>query len=114
MPRLQSFELTIKTGENAPDFEPAYVINGFQLPFDVTEGSAKPGEVLQATGRPDSFPHSLHLTGPDEGKWDLAAVSITYYPYGEEPYTLEFEPLTLEAGSDLNIWQQRPEPVFDV
>jgi len=114
MPRLQSFEIKIKTGERCPDKAPRYVINGFCLPFEQSEGSTDPGETFTGTGTPDSFPHSLHLTGPDEGAWDIEDCEITYFPYGQEPYTLRFAPVTLDDASDLNIWHARPEPVFDV
>ena len=114
MPRLQNFEVKIETGDQAMAAAPSFVINGFTLPFDSVEGGVGTGETFVATGRPDSFPHSLHLTGPDESPWDIASLSITYFPYGEEPYSLRFAPLTLDSESDLDIWQTRPEPVFDV
>jgi hypothetical protein len=40
--------------------------------------------------------------------------TLTYYPYGEEPYTLRLGPVALDHQSDLNIWQERPLPTFDV
>ena len=114
MPRLQSFDVKIKTGKQGLPEIPAYAINGFVLDFENVKGGVAPGETFEATGRPDSFPHTLHLTGPDEGAWDIDALEITYFPYGEEPYTLSFAPVSLDSASDLNIWHARPEPVFDV
>jgi len=114
MPRLQCFELEIKTGDRGREDTPKFVINGFELDFDKIEGSAQAGDTMHAKGSPDSFPHSLHLTGPDQGEWDIAEIKATYFPYGEEPYTLRFAPITLDDESDLNIWHARPEAVIDV
>lgn len=114
MPRLESFQIRVKTGERGPNRMPRYVINGFTLEFDEFSGGFGPGETFEATGTPDSFPHTLALCGPDEGEWDIEEVTITYFPFGEEPYTLRFGSLTLNSDGDLNIWRTRPQPVFDV
>lgn len=114
MPRLQCFDLTVKTGEHGCDRQPAFVINGFELEFDNADGSYETGGTLICKGSPDSFPHSLHLTGPNEGVWDIDELEITYYPYGEEPYTLRFAPISIDSESDLNIWHKKPSAVWDV
>ncbi len=114
MPRLQCFDMTVKTGERSCDRTPGFVINGFELEFDNVEGGTEPGDTLTCKGSPDSFPHSLHLTGPEEGTWDISELSITYYPYGEEPYTLRFAPVSIDSDSDLNIWHQKPAAAWDV
>ena len=114
MPKLRSFHLAITTGQHGRDDLPKYAINGFPLAFDETEGGCASGETFDGTGRPDSFPHSLHLIGPAEGQWDLATITVTYFAQDEEPYTYEFAPVTLDAESNLNIWKPRPAPVFDV
>jgi len=114
MPRLESFTVRVKTGENAPPELPKYVINGFMVDFDKTEGEAKPGAVLEATGEPGSFPHSLLLCGPKEGLWDIEELTAIYRCQGEDPYTIRYGAVTLDHLSDLNIWSERPAPVFDV
>ncbi len=114
MPRLESFQIKVKTGERASDRAPRYTINGFTLDFDEMSGGYGPGETFEATGTPDSFPHTLTLCGPDEGEWDIEEMILTYYPFGEEPYTLRFGKVTLDSETDLNIWHRRPQPVFDV
>jgi len=114
MPRLQSFELTIRTGEQGRDDIPQYSINGFALDFDETEGTCASGDTLQATGMPDSYPHSLLLKGPHAGLWKIEGITATYYPAGEAPYTVRFGPVELDGESDLNIWQPRPPLTFDV
>ncbi len=114
MPRLQTFELKIQTGEAGRSDVPKYAINGFELDFDEVKGGVGAGETLEAVGMPDSFPHALVLRGPREGTWRIESMSATYYPLGEEPYTVRFAPIELDSESDLDIWQPRPEPVFDV
>ncbi|MBI4556976.1 MAG: helicase [Candidatus Hydrogenedentes bacterium] len=114
MPRLNSFQLQIKTGQNGPAEPPRYSINGFVIEFEEMSGGIGPGETLEATGNPGSFPHSLSLCGPKEGAWDIEGITATYFPHGEPPYTVRFDAVTLDDQSDLNIWQDRPAQVFDV
>jgi hypothetical protein len=114
MPRLDSFTVRVKTGKNAPPETPKYVINGFLVDFDKIEGAAAPGQAFEATGEPGSFPHSLLLCGPKDGLWDIEELTATYRCQGEEPYTIRFGSITLDETSDLNIWLERPAPVFDV
>lgn len=114
MPRLTAFDLKIKTGEQGRATPPQYSINGFELDFEQATGGCGPGETFEATGSPDSFPHTLVLRGPDEGVWRIEGITATYYPAGEEPYTLRYGPVELDDESDLDIWHPRPLPVFDV
>jgi len=114
MPKLQQFDVKLKTGASGRSTVPRYSINGFLLDFEHTGGGTGPGEEFQALGNPDSFPHTLLLIGPDDGAWDIADISITYHCAGEPPYSLRFAGVTLDGESDLNIWQTRPQPAFDV
>ncbi|HNR31181.1 MAG TPA: helicase [Candidatus Hydrogenedentes bacterium] len=114
MPKLNSFTLRIRTGEHGLSGTPQYGINGFTLDFDEVEGGAGPGETLEVTGSPESFPHSPVLVGPEEGRWDIEGVDATYHCAGETPYTVRLGAVSLDAASDLNIWHARPERVFDV
>lgn len=114
MPRLETFDLTIKTGESGLNAAPRYEINGFALDFDEMEGGTGPGETLKATGHPESFPHALALIGPNEGTWDIARIDATYHPADGEPYSVSFDAVTLDDNANLNIWQERPQRVFDV
>lgn len=114
MPRLDTFHLKIHTGNAGLPGAPKYAINGFPLEFDKVQGSAGPGEVLELTGHPQSFPHSLLLSGPEEGQWEIAGVEATYHCANETPYTLRLGPVTLDTHSDLNLWYPRPPKVIDV
>ena len=114
MPRLEQFHIKIKTGKRPLNEKPRYVINGFALEFDEQSGGTDSGQTLEATGSPESFPHTLLLCGPEEGTWDIEQIEATYYPRAEEPYTLRFDRVTLDSESDLNLWHPRPGPVYEV
>jgi len=114
MPRLDTFEITIRTGERGRATTPTWAINGFDVEFEQTEGGAGPGEIFKASGNAGSFPHTLLLRGPDDGPWDIEEADITYYVNGELPYTVKLGAVTLDDDADLNIWYDRPQPVLDV
>lgn len=114
MPRLETFELQIKTGAQAGGDTPQYSINGFTLEFDEVDGSAAPGETLTVKAAPQSYPHSLLLMGPEEGEWNIEGITATYYCAGDEPYVMRLGPITLDDHSDLNIWYERPPKTIDV
>ena len=114
MPRLQTFNLKLKTGAAGPGGIPAYAINGFTLDFDEFSGGTHAGETFEATGHPQSFPHSLSLRGPEEGVWEIESLELTYDMDSAKAYTLHFGAVTLDARSDLNLWYERPAPVFEV
>jgi hypothetical protein len=114
MPRLESFELKIKTGERGPNRTPRYEINGFALDFVEIEGGNGPGETLELAADPQSFPHSLVLVGPESGQWDIAEVEATYNVMGGDPYTVRLGAVTLDEESNLNIWHERPAVLLDV
>lgn len=114
MPRLNTFDVSIKTGERGPGAAPKWIINGFVVDFDECKGGTGPGEVFEGVGNPGSFPHTLLIRGPENGDWDIEEVKVTYYAQGEEPYSVRLGPVSLNSESDLNIWYERPQPVFDV
>jgi len=114
MARLETFSLVIRTGGRGLDETPAYTINGFTLPFDQVDGSARAGGVLEATGHPQSFPHGLTLVGPSEGAWDIEGIEATYELDGEAPYTVRLGAVTLDGQTELRLWYPRPAEVIDV
>lgn len=114
MPRLETFTLKIKTGQSGRDDVPKYSINGFPLEFDEIQGSAEAGELLELTGHPESFPHTLTLAGPEEGTWEIERIEAEYHCTDESPYKITLGAVTLDDHSDLNVWQERPAEVFDV
>jgi len=114
MSLLQSFEITIETGDRGNSNVPRFSINGFPLEFDAHHGDTTPGATFRAQGSPESYPHTLQLSGPREGAWDIESATVVYYPEGEPPYTVRLGSVSLEDDADLNIWYERPLPVFDV
>lgn len=114
MPRLDTFQLSLITGETGPGCVPKYSINGFPLEFDEQTGGTNPGETLEVVAHPQSFPHTLILSGPESGNWEIAGAEITYQCDGEDPYTVKLGAVTLDDHADLNLWYARPPKVFDV
>ena len=114
MPKLNTFDVVVKTGSNGLDRAPRWCINGFVMDFEQAEGAASPGTTFKGSASPGSFPHTLLLRGPDAGKWEIESAQVTYYPNGEPPYTVRLGAVTLDDDADLNIWHDRPAPVFDV
>jgi hypothetical protein len=114
MPKLNTFEIQIKTGASGCSDPPKFKINGFPLDFENPQGSVQAGDAFCGVGAPQSFSHSLVLCGPSSGKWDIEEATMTYDLGGEPPYTIRFGAVTLDEESDLNIWQERPAPTFDV
>lgn len=114
MPRLETFDIEIRTGDRGRGDAPGFFINGFPCDFEKAEGGCSTGQVFKATGAPMSFAHTLRLAGPKSGEWDVKETRITFHPSGEESWSVRFGAVTLDAKSDMNIWQDRPAPTFDV
>lgn len=114
MPRLETFDIRIHTGARGNAGTPHYIINGFPIEFESHSGSTEPGCEFEAHGNPGSYPHSLLLSGPESGSWDIEQVTITYHHHLEEPYTVRLGQCTLDDDSDLSIYHPRPLPVFSV
>jgi len=114
MPRLETIEVAIETGKRALDGVPAYAINGHELEFDEVSGGKGPGESMRLVGSPRSFPHSLTLTGPDSGCWDIEKIEATFHVSGGDPYTVCLGAVTLDEETCLNLWYDRPPQLLDV
>ncbi len=114
MPRLNSFQVQIKTGLRPGPEAPKFKINGFALDFNDCNGHPGSGTLFSATGFPQSVAHSLVLCGPEEGHWDIEETTVTYQLAGEPPYTVRLGPVTLDHETDMNLWQDRPLPALDV
>lgn len=114
MPRLERFELKIKTGAKGHGGPLKYSINGFPLDFEEVRGGTAPGELAEVAGEPQSFPHTLQLIGPESGEWEIECIEATYHCQAEPPYSVQFGKVLLDDASDLNIWHPRPPKVIDV
>lgn len=114
MPRLDTIAVKIRTGGQGWGEVPKYSINGFPLEFDEHSGGTGPGEVFEAAGHPQSFPHSLLLNGPSAGAWEIESLEATYQCANETPYTIRLGKAVLDSKTDLNLWHTRPAKVIDV
>lgn len=114
MPKLNTFDVVIRTGARGPGAAPKWSINGFVVDFEQSKGGTGPGETFEGTANPGSFPHTLLIRGPELGAWDIEEARITYFTQGDQPYAVRLGAVTLDADADLNIWYERPQKVFDV
>ena len=114
MPRINRIEITINTGQSGWEGPVCLEFNGHQLPIDLREGSAEAGGHLVGECQPNSFAHSVHLVGPQAGKWDIDELSVTYDVTAGDEYSVRFGAITLDETQSLDIWQERPLPTFDV
>lgn len=114
MPRLNTFQVTIETGDSGTQGPVKFSINNHQLPLENTRGGVGPGETFQGGFEVNSFAHSLTLVGPQQGRWDIQSLKVDYACENTEPYSVRFGPVTLDETTEVNIWQDPPLPTFDV
>lgn len=113
MPRLDTLELTIKTGARGLSHVPTYAINGHTVEFEEAKGGVGPLETIEVSHSPQSFAHSLMLIGPDEGYWDIEQIDATFHVAGK-PYAVRLGAVTLDSETKLNLWYDRPPALLDV
>ncbi len=114
MPRVMSFSAEVKTGDTGTETAVRCCVNGHTVPFEGAEGSTQANEVYSAELEINSFIHSLTIVGPDEGKWLIEGISVTYICDGIEPYTVRFGQIELDDTTDVNIWAEATPPSFYV
>jgi hypothetical protein len=114
MPRINTIEIEVKTGESGHDGPVYMTFNGHTLPLELTRGSAAAGDILVGALNPSSVAHSVALDGPGEGYWQIERMTVTYHPTGEAPYSLSFGAVTLDETNAVNIYRPRPPEAFDV
>ena len=114
MPKLNQFQIKIKTGETGLDESVRFAINGFQIPFENVTGGTGPGQTFEAGFEVNSHPHSLTLVGPDKGKWNIKQISLKFDVEGVESYPITFGEMTLDETTEANILYDPPLPTFDV
>lgn len=113
MPRVARLQLTITTGESGRVGPVILAFNSHPIPLLDAAGGCGAGETLTATLHPASFAHSVWLEGPDAGVWDIQSVEVTY-DSGSGPWTVRFGAARLDDQTSLDIWEERPLPVWDV
>jgi len=114
MPKLQSFKVTVETGEEGTPEPVRFSINSHTLPLDHPQGGTGPGQVFQGGFEVNSFAHSLTLVGPDQGRWRIKKITVDYRCENTEPYSMTLGEVTLDETTEVNIWKDPPLPVYDV
>ena len=114
MPRVMSFSTEIKTGETGTNTPVRCCINGHTVAFEEATGSTAAQGLYTAEIDINSFIHSLTIVGPDEGKWTIETISVTYTCDGIEPYTVRFGQIELDDTTEVNIWAEATPSTFYV
>jgi hypothetical protein len=120
MPRLNKFEIEIKSGKSAHHGPILYRFNGFEFPL---EPKPNVDENLDAGTNPifrgiskdlDSMIHTMTLVGPESGEWEIEEFKVTYHLMDGEPFSMNFGKITLNESNMVNIWKGQPLPSFEV
>ncbi len=114
MPFLSSFKIAIQTGDVGTDETVHYEFNSHKLELCDIEGGTAPGQRFEGTGEPRSFVHSLHLIGPEEGEWTVDSISVEFTCQYDDPYEIEYGPVVLTPNNMVQLWVEKPPPVYDV
>ncbi len=114
MPKLNNFKLKIETGDSGTPGPVQFSINSHTLPLENTKGETVPGGIFEGGFDVNSFAHSLTLVGPEQGQWHIKKVHVDFDCESVEPYSVTYGEVTLDDGSQLDIWQDPPLPTFDV
>ncbi len=114
MPRVNSFKVNITTGENGTGDPVLFNFNSHKMPFNNVEGSGESGSTFVGDFEVQSFCHSLTLVGPESGTWDIETVTVEFLCDGEEPYSVHYGAVTLDATTEVNLWRGPPAKSFHV
>ncbi len=114
MPRVNSFKVKVKTGQQGMLEAVHFNFNNHKLAFDNVVGSAESGKNFEGSFEVNSYAHSLTLVGPVKGKWEVENITVEYNIENEKPSEVHFGAVTLDESSEVNIWQDPPVPAFDV
>jgi len=114
MPKLNSFKVKIETGDQGVAGPVMFSINRHEVPFENVTGNTEAGEVFEGGFEVNSFAHSLTLVGPEKGEWHIKKISVDFDCEGTQPYSVTYGEVKLDETSQANLWQDPPQPVFDV
>ena len=114
MPKLNSFKVKIETGGQGTSGPVLFSINRHNVPFENVTGTTDAGEVFEGEYAINSFAHSLTLVGPEKGQWDIKKISVEFVCENIKPYSVTYGEVSLNEASQVNLWQDPPQPVFDV
>ncbi len=114
MPRLNRFTIKIHTGEKGLSGPVQCKFNGHVLPLENISGGTGPGEVYEGSFSPLSFIHGFTLVGPPAGEWNIHRIDLSYDAEGMGSYEISLGEVTLDETTELNLWKEKPLPLFDV
>ena len=114
MPFLSTFKISIQTGEVGTDEPIFFEFNSHKLEFIDTKGGTEAGQRFEGIGQPSSYVHSLHLIGPEEGEWAVDSISVEFDCQYEDPYQVEYGSVVLTPNNMVQLWMEKPPPVYDV
>ncbi len=114
MPKLNRFKLEIQTGDTGTEGPVQFTINNHKLPLEETEGGVGPQETFSGGFEIRSFAHSLTLVGPEKGEWEIEKMKVDFECEHTDPYSVTFGPVKLDETTEVNIWRDPPQPVWDV
>ena len=114
MPKLNSFKVKIETGDQGTAGPVLFSVNSHNVPFENVTGNTEAGEFFEGGFEVNSFAHSLTLVGPEKGEWHIKKISVDFVCEGTQPYSVTYGEVTLDETSQANLWQDPPQPVFDV
>ncbi len=114
MPKLNLFKIKIETGETGTSGPILFSINRHNVPFENVSGDTGAGNVFEGAFEVNSFAHSLTLVGPEKDPWHINKITVDFDCEGTQPYSVSYGEVTLDETSQVNLWQDPPQPVFDV
>ncbi len=114
MPKLNRFKVKIETGDSGMEGPVNFCINNHKVPLEDCVGSTAEGQSFEGGFEVNSFAHSLTLVGPEKGNWDIKKVTVDFEPDAIAPYSASFGQVMLDETTELNIWKDPPQPMFDV
>ena len=114
MPKVNSFKVSIQTGNNGIAEPVLFNFNSHKMPFNNIEGSVESGQSFSGDFDVQSFCHSLTLVGPDSGTWDIESISVEFVCDGEQPYSVNYGAVILDETTEVNLWRGPPAKSFVV
>ncbi len=114
MPKLNSFNIKIVTGDQGMDEPVQFSINSHMVPFENVQGGTGAGQTFEGDFEVNSFAHSLALVGPKKGAWNIREMEVAFNSENTEPYSVRYGEVTLDETNEVNLWQDPPLKTFDV